>query len=571
VDPATIAINGHVLAVTQRSDGDYGVLIGPGPRVYWFRTTDPPKLGTEVALSGRVASKEQITFGGIQGTIVIVDEAALQFHAPAYAHRVVAPEWTERVEKSMTRPLYRYQVEGAAWLASRVAAGKGAILADEPGLGKTTQTIAALAATRLYPSVLVCPTSIKLNWAREFQWAVRPPTITLIERRKGPIDIADVTIVNYELLLHREAQLGQILARSIVFDEAHLLKEALPPTLTHRASIGTRLANWFGRAILLTGTPISNRPRDLWRLLHMVDPEQWPKFADFELRYCRAPSEDEDLVGRQTRRIVTGSGRVERLDELHARIQPVLLRRLKSEVLSDLPAKSRRSLLISLDPVDMRAYQDAENDFLAWLRAQGSNDEARRAALAQSIVKLTALRRLAANAKMRTAVPDYLAQWFDRKAEPLVAFAYHADVLAALHHLCSRQLRLRVASIGSRDDVRKRQAAVDAFQDGQCDIFIAPITCAGVGINLHRAADAIFIERLWTPYQMTQAEDRVHRIGSTRPVTITYFDAAGTVDERLADVLSAKQQLIDHMLDEKNSVADATTTIISVLDRYRAA
>jgi SWI/SNF-related matrix-associated actin-dependent regulator 1 of chromatin subfamily A len=850
-----VECTGQILAVKPHERGGFGVLVGPGPHVYWFRTPDPPKLGTEVVLGGWTSSVKRMA----RGTLTMVDDVSIQYTTPPYAMRVVAPEWTKRVQASMSRSLYRYQVQGAAWLASQMVSGKGAILADDPGCidgdavvqalrakrgfkislrklhykfnggmsghncawdpsfptyvralvngdfhqhrilqvlsrgarsvmkltlhsgkslrltadhevltsagfvpvssiacgsvvitngqaacpnchstqdlvtyqyakfrgycrtcmyrtcrakptfktgkqidrdgyvwisgqqdhprqhrgcmpehilmmekklgryltadetvhhkneikhdnrddnfellthvehmrlhgrqggfrhmdggragnggvicfvpkedrvvsiepdgqtdvydivceaphhnfvangivvhncGKSCQTIAALSATRLYPSVLVCPMSVKLNWAREFQWSKRPPTIAMVSGRVGPLPEADVIIINYDLLAHREQQLTELNARSIIFDEAHCLKEAVPPTLTHRAAVATRLANWFGRAILLTGTPIMNRPRDLWRLLHMVDPEEWPSFADYESRYCRAASEDEDLVGRQARRIAARAGRVERLPELQSRVQQILLRRLKSEVLTDLPPKSRHSILIALDPIDMRAYRAAEKDFIAWLNAQGWSEQARRAAKAQSIVKLTSLRRLAAAAKMRHAVPDYLGQWFDRKAEPLVIFAYHAEIIGALYELCARKLRLRVATIGSKDDVRRRQAQVDIFQNGLADVFLAPITCAGVGINLHRASDALFIERLWTPSLMHQAEDRIHRLGSTRPVTITYFDAAETVDEHLAAVLEAKQRLIEHVLDDPDTVIEASTTIDSILDLYRAA
>jgi SNF2 family DNA or RNA helicase len=562
-----VECTGQILAVKPHERGGFGVLVGPGPHVYWFRTPDPPKLGTEVVLGGWTSSVKRTA----RGTLTMVDDASLQYTTPPYAMRVVAPEWTKRVQASMARSLYRYQVQGAAWLASQMVSGKGAILADDAGLGKSCQTIAALSATRLYPSVLVCPMSVKLNWAREFQWSKRPPSIAMVSGRIGPLPEADVIIINYDLLAHREQQLAELNARSIIFDEAHCLKEAVPPTLTHRAAVATRLANWFGRAILLTGTPIMNRPRDLWRLLHMVDPEEWPSFADYESRYCRAASEDEDLVGRQARRVAARAGRVERLPELQSRVQQILLRRLKSEVLTDLPPKSRHSILIALDPIDMRAYHAAEKDFIAWLNDQGRSEQARRAAKAQSIVKLTSLRRLAAAAKMRHAVPDYLGQWFDRKAEPLVIFAYHAEIIGALYELCARKLRLRVATIGSKDDVRRRQAQVDIFQNGLADVFLAPITCAGVGINLHRASDALFIERLWTPSLMHQAEDRIHRLGSTRPVTITYFDAAETVDEHLAAVLEAKQRLIEHVLDDPDTVIEASTTIDSILDLYRAA
>jgi SWI/SNF-related matrix-associated actin-dependent regulator 1 of chromatin subfamily A len=550
--PGRIRVTQHVISVKPRGDHGFGVLLGPGPHVHWFLTVDPPRLGAEVTLTGTEASVTPVAWKGRGGTVTFVQDPMLEFAPSAQVARVVSPAWKARAMKMMRRSLYKYQVDGAGWIASQIASNKGAILADEQGLGKSTQTIAALSATRLYPTLLVCPMSIKINWAREFQWAVRPPTITMLSGRSSPIDVADVTIVNYDLLAFREEQLKRIPARTVVFDEAHLVKEPLPSP-NHRAAVATRLAMWFGRAILLTGTPIMNQPREIWRLLHMADPVQWPELADFETRYLpRGPT-----------------GSLEHKAEFHARVQPIFYRRLKSEVLPDLPPKSRRSILVELDALDMRAYREAEEHFVTWFRQEQVTDSARRAA---ALAKLTALRRLAANAKMRRVVPDYLSQWFGRpNPPPLVLFAHHAEVLSKLHDLCLRRLRLRVASIGSADSEARRQAAVDAFQAGHAHVFLAPIGCAGVGINLHRAADGLFIERLWTPARMLQAEDRLHRIGTNRPVTITYIDAAGTVDEKLLEVLENKQEIIDHTLDETDSLASVSTTLDSVLAMYRGA
>jgi len=551
----TIRVTKHVISVKPRGDHSFGVLLGPGPHVHWFLTVDPPRLGAEVTLTGTEASVTPVAWKGRAGTVTFVKDPMLEFAKSAQAIRVISPEWKARVGKTMRRSLYKYQIDGGAWLASQIASGKGGILADEQGLGKSTQTIAALSATRLYPTLLVCPMSIKINWAREFQCAVDPPTITMISGRVSHIDVADVVIVNYDLLAESEELLRRINARSTVFDEAHLVKEPLPSP-SHRAAIATRIAMHFGRTILLTGTPIMNHPREIWRLLHMADPAAWPELADFETRYLpRGPKSS-----------------LENKAEFHARVQPIFFRRLKAEVLPDLPPKSRRSILVELDTLDMRAYREAEEHFLRWLRDQGSDEDARRAARAVSLTKLTALRRLAANAKMRRVVPDYLAQWFDRpNPPPIVLFAHHAEVLSKLHDLCVRRLGLRIAAIGGSDSVTKRQAAVDAFQAGQAHAFLAPIGAAGVGLNLHRAADALFIERIWTPARMLQAEDRIHRVGTERPVTITYIDAAGTVDEKLLSVLESKQEIIDHTLDETDSLVSVAATLDSVLEMYRGA
>lgn len=564
-----VQASGAVVAVRPRSDGTYGVTIGPGPALYWYVAKEAPKLGTDITVSGELISTTPI---GKKASLSVLNHVMAQAQPPPYATRVVAPEWKRRVQAVMRRPLYRYQVDGAAWMAAQLAAGKSAILGDDPGLGKSTQTIAALCVTRMFPAIIVCPTSLKINWAREFGWAQKPPLIEIVSKRAGRLHGADVTILNPDLLRPREEQLGNMGARVIVFDEAHVFKKPKPSTW-HLAAVATRLGHYIGRVLELTGTPIFNRVRDWWRLLHIADPKEWAHFAHFEERYCRAPRDDEPDERR--RRVVTSYGRVENLDELHVRVEPVLLRRLKADVLQDLPPKSRRRIIVQLDELDMTAYRKASSDVLAWIQSQPMGDvRARAARRAQAIVKLTTLRHLAAQFKMRRAVPDYLDHWFDRDhPEPLVLFAFHKEIIQRLYGHCARLLGPhRVAIIGSADTVERRQAAVDLFNRGKANVFIAPIKCGGVGLNLQeRCSDSLFVERLWEPTLMTQAEDRLHRIGALRPVTATYVDAADTIDEYIAEINDAKQTLIGSALDDPQHTNDAEVAecVDLVVDRYQ--
>lgn len=560
-------VTGRVLSVRPRADGSFGVMVGPGPNVYFYVTNEPPRLGDDLTLVADDVVNTTVDWHGRKGNMGVLRGAQQQLVSPKYATRVVAPEWVSRVKASMRRPLYRYQAEGAGWMAAQLAASKGAMLADEAGLGKSSQTVAAICATRLFPCILVCPASLKVNWKREFMFAWQPPTIEIVEGRKGELRGADVVIINYDLLSFRETQLNLVHARSIVFDEAQEIKEPRPRA-SHRAAVATRLVAGIGKALLLTGTPIMNRPAELWRLLHLVDSHGWPSFDEFMWRYCREPAEARPGVKAQ-RRIVTNYGKAERLDELQARMAPVFLRRRKTEVLTDLPPKSRKTQLVSIDFHDMQQYRAAERDVVAWLKETASSEKARAAAAAKAIVKLTMLRRIAAVGKMRHAVPQYIQHWFDRpQIEPLVIFAYHRQVLDQLFQL-TKHLGLRVVGLGGHENAEGRQRVVDAFQEGKADVFIAPIKTA-VGITLTRSNESLFVERTWTPSQMTQAEDRQYRIGQLRPVTATYIDAAGTVDEHIAAVLEAKQMLISSVVDGAEASDDTFLTVKEVVDRFMA-
>lgn len=554
-------VHGRVLSVLPLADGSgWTVLLGPPPTMYSFRAHGrPPKLGERLLVAGRPCGREPLEVAGVRGTLVTLEDARWLVDVERYPTRAVPAAWKIRVASVMRRPLYRYQVEGAAWAAMRLAHGEGALLCDDPGLGKTTQAIAAVLAAGLLPALVVCPGSLKHQWAREWGYATSPPVVRVIESRHGPLDPAHVHIVNYDLLRPRETQLSQVGYRVCVFDEIHALKEPRPH-IWHRAAVATRLAHRIGRVLGLTGTPVLNRPEELWRLLHILDPDNWPDFAGFREAYCTAPRDTKKASSGRDAAAVAA-----RLDELQVRIGPYLLRRLKSQVMRDLPPKSRRTILVSLNGRMANHYRAAERDVVAWLRSLGYGYRAEAAERAQAIVRLTMLRRLAALAKLEEAVPDYLRAWFDRSVpEPLVVFAYHRDVLLGLVNI-ARGLGLRVAAVAGGEPVTARQREVDRFQSGQADIFCGSIQVAGVGVNLQRASDVLFVERVWTPAELLQAEDRVHRIGSVRPVTITYLDAAGTIDEHLCRVLDTKVSVIGATLDEKIDLASqAVSTVTSV-------
>lgn len=557
-------VTGRVLTVRPDSDGTrFAVTIGQPPDLYWFRCSMPPKLGQRVTVTGVAIDRKEVGAGATRGSVTTLIQTTVEADETELAERYVAPAWKQRASSAVRRKLFSYQADGAGWLCSKLASGVGCILGDDPGLGKTIQAVAALCAMRAFPAVIVCPASLKPHWAREFSWANDPPRVCIMEGQRGRHVDADVFILNYELLRYREEQLTYLKPRVYVFDEAQNVKHPKARG-KHRAAVATRLVRQTGGAIELTGTPVMNRPTELWRLLHLAEPRAWPSFADFKGRYLSGRKGKE--VGRNIR---TSAGKVERLDELHAAVGPFMLRRLKGQVLTHLPPKSRRSALVRIPDAEMAHYRLAEADVVGWLRALGQERRANNAKKAESIVKLTMLRRIAALGKLRGPVVDYLRVWFDRHSrEPLVIFGYHRDVMLGLWKIC-RELGLRTVGIGGSESHEKRQRSVDAFQAGNADVFLAPIATAGVGLNLQRASEALFIERIWTPSGMVQAEDRCWRLGQTRPVTITYLDAAGTVDEHIATVLSAKQRLINAVVDDYARGAESLETVDEVAKRMQ--
>ena len=551
---AQAQIKARVASVTPRPGGLFSVTlsVGSSNQMYWFVTDDPPRLGDLLSVADADLKNLTLESNGRLTKVSIIEGGDLKVVPDRFRRRLVAIPWLKRVQEVMSRPLYDYQVEGAGWIGSQITSSKtGVILGDEPGVGKSATSIAAIVASGLFPAIIVCPASLKHNWQREFEYCKLKLKTCILEKGTGPIPASHVIIVNYDLLKRRETQLNRIGAKCIVFDEGHLLKEPYP-LVNHRAAVATRIAHKIGRAIILTGTPLLNKPEELWRLLHIINPRKWPSFAHYKFRYCTRPGPDEENVKQFT----TKRGRIKRPDELRALTDPILLRRLRSQVLPFLPPKSRRSILVSLEPVDALNYKAADKDVVQWLTRIGSLQRASDATKAIAIAKLTMLRKIAAISKLRRAFPEYIQTWFDRtERQPLVVFGYHRDVLAGAEQIC-RKLGLKVSVIHGNDSHEKRNQAVESFQNGETDVFLGPIQSAGLGLNLQRASDTLFLERLWTPSPMIQAEARVERIGQKDPTTATYLDAAGTVDEHIANVLNAKQRLIDKVVDDKNFVDD---------------
>lgn len=567
-------VRGRVLAVVPRGDGTFGVTLGPAPELFWYAASSPaPKLGAELTLlAERIVAKQSITVGKQQAVLMTLAGVTQhpEFRARTPIGRVVPEVWFERVRDAMSRPLRIYQEEGSAWLASRLAASAGSVLADDPGTGKSAQTVAALCATGLFPAVIVATKSLLRNWEREFTYAKTKLRVAIVRRTAGKMPDADVIITTYQVMRNREPDFLKLGAKALVLDEAHLIKEPRPHTKMHRAAVATRIGKWVQRVVCLTGSPVLNRPDELWRLLHICAPSAWPDFKSFHERYCKAPTPDEAAASpANERRVITSTGRVEHIDELRALVEPYMMRRLKQDVVDDLPPKSRNSILVELDDEDVKDYRLAERDMMRWLKEQGRELEASRAKRAEALVRLTHLRRMAGESKLRTVLPEYLRQWYERpNPAPLLVFAYFRAVCNGLEQIAVN-LGLRVATIRGSDSDTKRQAAIDAFTSGEADIFIAPIKAAGVGINLQRAADVLFVERHWVTEELKQAEDRAWRLGQTSPVTVTYLDAADTIDEEIARVNAAKSVLIDALVDDKRTTGDEFAAADEIITSYQ--
>lgn len=513
-------------------------------RVWW--TADPVKA--EVLR----AHADEAARAAMDGKVAEHREAVAASRATDAAVEVPAPEGLAYLP---------FQRAGIAYASAR----PGALLGDEMGLGKTIQAVGVINADPTVRRVLVvCPASLKLNWKRELErWLVRPATIGIASGSLWPE--GEVVIINYDILSKHRAAVDAVQWDLLVVDEAHYMKnpEAQRTILVlgRDARRGKEAAPAIRarRRLFLTGTPIVNRPVELWPLIHSLDPAGWPSFWAYAQRYCGA---------RQNGYGWDFSG-ASHLEELQDKLRStILIRRLKADVLTELPAKRRQVVEIAANGAAgairrereawARIERDVEAAAAAAELAKAGTDEEYAEAVRRlqdttraAFTEIAALRHETAVAKI-PAVIEHLRCVLDGGAK-VVVFAHHHDVVDAL----AAEFGAECVKLDGRDAPAARQAAVDRFQsDPACRLFVGSIAAAGVGLTLTAAAHVVFAELDWTPGNVTQAEDRCHRIGQRESVLVQHLVLEESLDARMAHVLVGKQAVIDAALDRGADIID---------------
>lgn len=456
------------------------------------------------------------------------------------------------------RELLGYQEAGVL----AVVAGRRGLF-DEPGLGKTVQALMAARLLHSRRTLVVCPPLLNSNWAREVRLAGLPdPVVFRVGRKEPDLPEPGTVIIADSLLAARPETAGRISrwgADVMLVDEAHRMMTIG----SDRSEAVLNVAASVRHApIAITGTPMFASPAQLVPLLELTRTLS-PVFGGrsvFLDDFCR-----QDRFGNWHAK-QAALPRLKALLEHH-----VWVRRRKRDVLPQLPAKSRRELVVDVPLTEYRrTHKDVIAKIHAWVswfvesthgRMPDQNDIEQFAQTA-SFEIVSQLRRAAGLAKV-TAAHDLIADHLNgtgfedgsdgvrRWNRPLIIWTHHLDVAAAL----LEQVADAEAIIGSTTD-RERDAIVERFQDGRVPVLVAAITKAGVGLTLTRSSDAIFVEVDWTPALVKQAEDRIHRIGQVNaPVYLTLI-AHGTLDEPIQRVLGRKTKILEAGIgDTDDSVA----------------
>lgn len=445
----------------------------------------------------------------------------------------------------MSTPLkvtpYPYQQQGIA----RGLEWKRFILGDAPGLGKTLQSIGIIHAAQAWPCLVICPSSLKINWQREVEKFTDTRALVLADavRTTWPyllhMRMFQYAVVNYESLrkyfvwdikapsggpfrLKDVVFCPQIrLFRSVIIDESHRVKDAA----TQQAKFAKGLCTGKEYVILLSGTPVVNRPADLVSQLSIMD-----RLKDFGGR------------GQFLLDYAQGEEGASNLDELGRRLRATcLLRREKEKVLTQLPAKTRVDLYVDISNRD--EYDTAQDDLAQYLREYRlcTEPEIRRKMRMEALVRFMALRGIAARGKVAQAV-DFI-RVFLSSGQPLVVFCSLHDIVDEL-----RKAFPRAVTVTGRDSAAMKQAAVDSFQQGKSKLIICSIKAAGVGLTLTAASRVAFIEFPWTYADCQQCEDRCHRIGQRDNVTCYYLIGRGTIDGRLYQIIYDKRAIANRIM-----------------------
>lgn len=442
--------------------------------------------------------------------------------------------------------LYPHQADGVSFLISK---GR-AILGDDMGLGKTRQAIAAMQIAASEGTVLVvCPASLKLNWRREIRMVDPEARIEVIGAIGAPDEQPRWVIVNYDLLKAHASRLQTIPWSGVILDEAHFIKnnsqrtsyclKLLGITADPRAALSGP-----GQVYLLTGTPMTNRPRDLFNLLRCVGHPAARSFLTFAKRYCDAYRNDYGWV----------TDGASNLDELNLLMREVMLRRKKEEVL-DLPPKIR-----SWIPVDVAtsASVNAQRAFAEWFVASDAARPNDRDFLAR-LTKVRVALHKAKHAAVAERVRDVLAT-----GRKVIVFTTFTDGLKRHKTAFGDE----AVTISGEDSAEERLKTVDRFQsDPNVRVAICNLIAGGVGITLTAATHVIFQDLDWVPANHRQAEDRAYRLGQSKSVTVDYILAEGTLDLFIAEMLEAKLRLIDAV---EGDVVPETSVLDELYERLRA-
>jgi SNF2 family DNA or RNA helicase len=411
------------------------------------------------------------------------------------------------------------------------------LIGDEMGIGKTISAIGyAVLHPEARPAVVVCPSNVMFNWKKELNKWLPNENVQVVGSGKDTVETTDFIIINYDLMAKQQDNLLSVAPQLLILDESHYIKNSGSKNKPVQRTVATlNVAHFVSKVIALSGTAISSRPKEFFNTLNLMRPDQFPSFWDFAQRYC---DPYHDGFGWN----FDGASHTKELNE---RTRDLCIRRLKSEVLPELPPKTRTFFPINLDKKARSPYDFAQEEWDRKIDSYYLNGQS----LPKGIMlnMLNDLRHICGQIKVDYAA-DWIKQYREQTGKPIVVFTHHRDVLKRLAEKFKN-----VRTISGDTPSKSRQEIVDDFQEGHIDVLICNTVAAKEGITLTKADTVVFLEREWTPTDEEQAEDRVYRIGQeSQHVHAVYLSCVGTIDEHFDRVVEEKRAVVKAVLDGGN-------------------
>jgi superfamily II DNA or RNA helicase len=446
--------------------------------------------------------------------------------------------FSPEIPSTLQTELRPYQAEGFRWLSRLAYLGFGACLADEMGLGKTIQALALiLDQAQNGPVLVIAPTSVCFNWmdeASRFAPTLRLQLFGGNERQKTVHKLTnfDVLVTSYGLLQQEHELLSEKMWQVIVLDEAQAIKNMT----TKRSRAAMNLKSRF--KLITTGTPLENNLGELWNLFRFINPGLLGTISQFNKRFAGPIEKDKDRDSqKRLRKLVT----------------PFILRRLKSQVLDELPPRTEINLLVALSDEETAFYESLRRDALAKLERQNTTGNRQ----IQILAEIMRLRRACCNPSLvapdlkiisskMTIFEETIEELLTNRHKVLV-FSQFVDHLAIIRNFLDDK-GVSYQYLDGSVPPRQRKTRVDAFQAGQGDIFLISLKAGGLGLNLTAANYVIHMDPWWNPAVEDQASDRVHRIGQKLPVTIYRLITKNTIEEKIVTLHRDKRELAENLL-----------------------
>lgn len=462
--------------------------------------------------------------------------------------------------------LYHFQKVGINFIEKK----KGrCLIADEMGLGKTIQSLAWLCLhPEIRPVLIICPASLKYNWYREVQKWIGVHSQILSGTIPNYIN-ENIVIINYDIIAYWYKQLKEMEFKLLILDEAHYIKN----NQAKRTKTFKKLIYNIPKLIALTGTPIENRPVEIYNIVKAIDPLLFPNFVEFVEEYCNAK---KTRFGWDT----SGASHTLKLNRILK--STIMIRRKKIDVLKELPPKNIVKVPIQID--NEKEYKKAENEFINFLKdkyhtkiitddlkkelkeyavrnkieiSKNPTDEEIRFVIetkfqrintAPILAQIETLKQLSIKGKLKQ-IKDWINTFLESD-EKLVIFLTHQKTMDYFIHTFPDAVK-----IDGSVPIPRRQELIDKFQnDKKTKLFFGNIYAAGTGITLTAASNVAIIEFPWSPGTLVQAADRVHRITQTKQVTVWNLVGADTIEERIIDLLCRKEKIIYQVLDGKKDI-----------------